>query len=614
MLLAARDYIRANKAGPHRDLDLLRPPRERLERRQRPLAGAARRVPRVPAGRPLPLARLSAARHRQPVGAGDRRAPAARPATGPSCWSRCGCVAREAATTRLSLPVQFEIDGARSEVTVELAGRESELKDHRIPLERAANGAGAGCRFRPTPTRRTTTSGSSSSSRSHGGRSIVADDPQAARPLQLAAAISPDPAICSARPRWSRAEQLAAVDWDEVRAALVAGPAARRRRGQAVQAFVDRGGQVDLLPAADARRRASSSASAGQSWVDEKADAAGRDAGAAIRTCWPTRRAAPPLPVGQLQIRRYCGLAGEFTPLATLAGRRAAARAGDDQPRRRLLLHDHAGRRRFVAGHQRRRPLRAGAARPGRRCGGARATRASSSPATRPATTRRPGRQRRRALRRRSRPITRFTAGVYQAGERLLAVNRAAAEDQAPVLADAASPSCSGASTSPASTTRPAASARLIQEIWRLFLVAMMVAMVVEAGLCLPRRRSRTQQGASIMSVYSTRSRSCGRPGRSALVDRSGPCSVTAGFCFVALAAQRLSPRPWGCSSCCGWRSSLSSRSCLNQPEWIEEFRPEEKPAIAVLWDASTSMETRDVVRRPAVGLADRRGARRSRP
>ena len=35
----------------------------------------------------------------------------------------------------------------------------------------------------------------------------------------------------------------------------------------------------------------------------------------------------------------------------------------------------------------------------------------------------------------------------------------------------------------------------------------------------------------------------------------------------------------------------------LNQPEWIEEFRPEEKPAIAVLWDASASMDTRDVVR-----------------
>lgn len=33
----------------------------------------------------------------------------------------------------------------------------------------------------------------------------------------------------------------------------------------------------------------------------------------------------------------------------------------------------------------------------------------------------------------------------------------------------------------------------------------------------------------------------------------------------------------------------------FNQPEWIEEYRPEEKPSIAVLWDDSPSMETRDV-------------------
>ena len=45
-----------------RGLDLLRPPRERLERRRRPLAGAARRVPRVPAGGPVPPARLSRSR------------------------------------------------------------------------------------------------------------------------------------------------------------------------------------------------------------------------------------------------------------------------------------------------------------------------------------------------------------------------------------------------------------------------------------------------------------------------------------------------------------------------------------------------------------------------
>lgn len=34
----------------------------------------------------------------------------------------------------------------------------------------------------------------------------------------------------------------------------------------------------------------------------------------------------------------------------------------------------------------------------------------------------------------------------------------------------------------------------------------------------------------------------------------------------------------------------------LNQPEWVEEYRPNEKPSIAVLWDSSASMTTKDVV------------------
>ncbi len=34
----------------------------------------------------------------------------------------------------------------------------------------------------------------------------------------------------------------------------------------------------------------------------------------------------------------------------------------------------------------------------------------------------------------------------------------------------------------------------------------------------------------------------------------------------------------------------------LNQPEWVEEFRPDAKPTIAVLWDQSDSMQTRDVI------------------
>jgi len=34
----------------------------------------------------------------------------------------------------------------------------------------------------------------------------------------------------------------------------------------------------------------------------------------------------------------------------------------------------------------------------------------------------------------------------------------------------------------------------------------------------------------------------------------------------------------------------------LNQPEWVEEYRPDEKPTVVVLHDASRSMDTRDVI------------------
>src|SRR4029078_12180720 len=40
------------------------------------------------------------------------------------------------ADAKLSIPIQFEIEGARSVVNVEMSGPKYELKDHRIPIER----------------------------------------------------------------------------------------------------------------------------------------------------------------------------------------------------------------------------------------------------------------------------------------------------------------------------------------------------------------------------------------------------------------------------------------------------------------------------------------------
>jgi hypothetical protein len=82
----------------------------------------------------------------------------------------------------------------------------------------------------------------------------------------------------------------------------------------------------------------------------------------------------------------------------------------------------------------------------------------------------------------------------------------------------------------------------------------------------------------------------------------------TAALCF---AAWRLS----------GYRRDLGALELLrftivvlavllfNQPEWVEEYRPEEKPTIAVLCDASGSMETRDVESQASSAVITRREA-----
>ncbi len=69
---------------------------------------------------------------------------------------------------------------------------------------------------------------------------------------------------------------------------------------------------------------------------------------------------------------------------------------------------------------------------------------------------------------------------------------------------------------------------------------------------------------------------------------------ITAGLCFVAWRRSGYR-RDFGLLELL--RLTLVGLVALlfNQPEWVEEYRPEEKPSIAVLWDDSASMETRDV-------------------
>ena len=81
-------------------------------------------------------------------------------------------------------------------------------------------------------------------------------------------------------------------------------------------------------------------------------------------------------------------------------------------------------------------------------------------------------------------------------GDRLLAVNRSVAEDAAPVLTDPKVAGLFRGLDFARVDDQAGNSASLVQEIWRMFLVAMTVAMVVEAGLCLPKP-ARTPRTAS---------------------------------------------------------------------------------------------------------------------
>jgi len=72
---------------------------------------------------------------------------------------------------------------------------------------------------------------------------------------------------------------------------------------------------------------------------------------------------------------------------------------------------------------------------------------------------------------------------------------------------------------------------------------------------------------------------------------------IMAGFCFVAWRRSGYR-RSMGLLEAIRLGLIIVAAVMLNQPEWSEEFRPEEKPSVVVLWDASPSMETRDVLHR----------------
>jgi hypothetical protein len=383
---------------------------------------------------------------------------------------------------KTTIPVQFEIDGARSEVAVEMAGSESELLDHRIPLEKGrARGWGRVSipadsnlsdndfyfTFEEQSARKTV---------------VVSDDQQADRPLALAASISPNPPLRDSA-EFVAPAQVAGVDWDQVSLVIWHAPLPEGDAARLVQSFIDRGGSMIFIPPR-AVGQTEFLGTRWTAWADQKSETP-IDSWRGDEDLLAHTQSGAPLPVGQLQVRRYCGLKGELTPLATLSGGvpllgRVATNRGavyfcatTPSPGDSSLATSGVV---FYVMVQRALAVGAAALGSTRQLAAGEAVRDDPLSWTRVAGG--------------DEAISTdfaYHRGVYQSGERLLAVNRRAAEEKRDVLADARVAELFRGLDFARVDDRAGNLASLIQEIWRLFLVAMMTAMVVEALLCMPK-------------------------------------------------------------------------------------------------------------------------------
>ena len=191
------------------------------------------------------------------------------------------------------------------------------------------------------------------------------------------------------------------------------------------------------------------------------------------------------LPVGQLEIRKYCGLTGEHTPLATLrGGAPLVARVPTKQGGVYFLATTPAIQDSSLATNGVvlyafvQRALEAGVAVLGK----ARQLNAGITAGEVPAewtrisdggqglSTEYP-----------------YHRGVYSSADRLLAVNRPAAEDETRILADARVTELFRGLDFVRVNDQAGSLSSLIQEIWRAFMTLMLIALILEAALCLPK-------------------------------------------------------------------------------------------------------------------------------
>jgi hypothetical protein len=385
------------------------------------------------------------------------------------------------ASQPVTVPLRFEIVGARSATNIELAGSEVDLADHRIALD-ATQPRGWGRVSLPADSNQADNDyyfvfDTTASSRAV----VVSDERDTAEALRLAASISPDSGTARAAEVVPLAE-AAEIEWDQTALVLWQAPLPDGEVARQLTDLIERGGQVMFFPPSQPTADELFGAR-WQSWTTfDDAVAAGSWRG--DEDLLANTQAGAELAVREVGVRRACGLTGNLTVLArlpdgaALLARAATARGGvyfcATTPAARDSNLAEQGVVLYVMVQ---RALSAGSA----ALGAARDVVAGRVSADTADWQRLAGGA--VAL------STEYAAqaGAYAAGDTLIAVNRSAAEDRSGILADERVAALFAGLDFTRLDQRADSERSLIEEIWRPFLAAMVLALIAEAWLCLPR-------------------------------------------------------------------------------------------------------------------------------
>ncbi|MFM8633687.1 MAG: BatA domain-containing protein [Planctomycetia bacterium] len=404
---------------------------------------------------------------------------------------------RMAAGPSVRVPVQIELGRARSTVEIELTGTEAILARHTIPIDAdalaeagdPAKARGWGRVSIPADDNPADNEFFFSFCVPQERRSvIVADDSQSRQVLRLAAGIAPDKMLRAVSDSVD-ANTIATTPLDDVALILWQAALPHGDAEESLGRFVDRGGQIIFLPP-DTPSQERFAGLAWGSWSEHSPPIRPASWRAEEGLLGSTRSGAA-LPVGELDIRRTCRIEGTGTPLAVLPdGSPLLVRAGGDRDGVYFLATTPSSRDSDLASNGIvlyaviQRAIDDGLAAVGiaRQSDAGTAMTAGSVPGSRSDEWRQVDGPTA------SSTEAGFHAGVYATGSRLTAVNRPTSEDATDVVADRQIDSIFQGLRFSRFEQKAGDTATIIEEVWRLFLAAVLVALIVEGLLCLPAR------------------------------------------------------------------------------------------------------------------------------